>query len=121
VLISSNIRVLRLENRVAGRLKQRFPRLPICLLLNGLFAGGPTFTHCEQSGWPYLITLQEGDLSSLQREFEALLALAPSTRSVKASMFKNTGATRWNTLTLRTRPPPKSVTSSCRSSSCSVS
>jgi hypothetical protein len=29
--------------RLAERLKQRFPRLPICLLLDGLFAGGPTF------------------------------------------------------------------------------
>ena len=32
--------------RLAKRLK-RFPRLPICLLLDGLFAGGPTFALCE--------------------------------------------------------------------------
>src|SRR4030067_920713 len=29
--------------RLAKRLKVRFPRLPICLLLDGLYAGGPTF------------------------------------------------------------------------------
>jgi len=63
--------------RLAKRLKQRFPRWPICLLLDGLFAGGPTFTRCEQYGWKYLITLQEGDLPSVHREFEALMALAP--------------------------------------------
>jgi hypothetical protein len=34
--------------RLADRLKQRFPRLPICLLLDGLYASGPTFTRCEQ-------------------------------------------------------------------------
>jgi hypothetical protein len=37
-----------------------------------------------------------------------------------ASTFKNTGATRWNTPTLRTRPLPKSFTSSCRSPICSA-
>jgi hypothetical protein len=63
--------------RLAQRLKQRFPRLPICLLLDGLFAGGPTFTRCQQYGWKYLITLQDGDLPSLHQDFEALMALAP--------------------------------------------
>ena len=63
--------------RLAKRLKQRFPRLPICLLLDGLFAGGPTFALCEEYRWKYLIVLQEGDLSSVHEEFEALLPLAP--------------------------------------------
>jgi hypothetical protein len=62
--------------RLAERLKQCFPRLPICLLLDGLFAGGPTFTRCEQSGWKYLITLQDGDLPSVHQDFEALMKLA---------------------------------------------
>jgi len=63
--------------RLAERLKQRFPRLPSCLLLDGLFAGGPTFTCCEQSGWKYLITLQDGSLPSLHHDFDALTKLAP--------------------------------------------
>ena len=33
--------------RLAKRLKRRFPRLPIYLLLDGLFAGGPTFSICR--------------------------------------------------------------------------
>jgi hypothetical protein len=66
--------------RLAQRLKQRFPRLPICLLLDGLFAGGPTFTRCEQYGWKYLITLQDGDRPSVHQDFEALMALAPDHR-----------------------------------------
>ena len=63
--------------RLAQRLKQRFPRLPICLLLDGLFAGGPTFARCEDYGWKYLITLQDGDLPSVHQDFEALMKLAP--------------------------------------------
>jgi hypothetical protein len=50
--------------RLTERLKQRFPRLPFCLLLDGLFAGGPTFARCQDNGWKYLIVLQEGDLPS---------------------------------------------------------
>ena len=63
--------------RLADRLKQRFPRLPICLLLDGLFAGGPTFAICERYGWQYLIVLREADLPAVQEECHALLAAAP--------------------------------------------
>jgi hypothetical protein len=38
--------------RLTDRLKRRFPRLPICLLLDGLFAGGPTFSICEMYRGP---------------------------------------------------------------------
>jgi hypothetical protein len=63
--------------RLAERLKQRFPRLPICLLLDGLYAGGPTFAVCDKYGWKYIIVLQEEDLPTVHQEFEALLHLAP--------------------------------------------
>jgi len=49
--------------RLADRPERRLPRLPICLLLDGLFAGGPTFSICEKYGWKYIIVLQEDDLS----------------------------------------------------------
>ena len=63
--------------RLAERLKKRFPRLPICLLLDGLFAGGPTFSICEKHRWKYIIVLQEKNLPSVQKEFNALLDLFP--------------------------------------------
>ncbi len=63
--------------RLAERLKKRFPRLPLCLLLDGLFAGGPTFALCMQYHWKYFVVLQEDDLPSVNEEFEALIPLAP--------------------------------------------
>jgi len=63
--------------RLARRLKQAFPRLPICLSLDGLFAGGPTMSICEEYDWKYLITLQEGDIPYLHQEFAALWPLSP--------------------------------------------
>jgi hypothetical protein len=68
---------LKASYRLAKRLKQRFPRLPICLLLDGLFAGGPTFDLCDQYRWKYLVVLTEDDLSSVHQELDALMPLAP--------------------------------------------
>jgi len=63
--------------RLAQRLKQRFPRLPICLLLDGLYAGGPTFSVCEKNRWKYLTVLQDADIPYINDEFKFLSALEP--------------------------------------------
>lgn len=68
---------LRAFYRLANRLKKRFPRLPICLLMDGLFAGGPTLSICEQNNWQYLIVLSDDALPDINHEFEALLKLTP--------------------------------------------
>ena len=56
--------------RLAKRLKKRFPRLPICLLLDGLFANGPVMQICEDKKWKYITVLKDGDLKNLHRSFE---------------------------------------------------
>jgi len=56
--------------RLAKRLKKRFPRLPICLLLDGLFANGPTMQICEDKKWKYITVLKDSDLKNLHRSFE---------------------------------------------------
>ena len=58
--------------RLAERLKERFPRLPILLTLDGLFAGGPTFTLCRKFGWHFMAVLKDGDLPSVNEEFASL-------------------------------------------------
>ena len=71
--------------RLIERLKARFPRLPICLLLDGLFAGGPTFARCQAYGWKYLIVLTDDDLPSVNEEFDALCTLEPTHRIARTS------------------------------------
>ena len=68
---------LRAFYRLTERLKTEFPRLPICLSLDSLFAGGPTMSICEAYNWKYMIVHKDGDIPYIHMEFEALLPLTP--------------------------------------------
>jgi hypothetical protein len=62
-------------HRLSKRLKQLFPRLPILLLLDGLYANGPVMARCRQYHWQFMIVLKDKDLPTVWREVEALKAL----------------------------------------------
>jgi len=63
--------------RLSQRLKARFPRLPLCLLMDGLYAAGPVFQRCQDYGWKYLIVLREDDLPNLHRSYAVAIAQLP--------------------------------------------
>jgi len=63
--------------RLAERLKAEFPRLPICLSLDSLFAGGPTMSICEENNWKFMIVHKDEDIPFIHKEFESLLPLTP--------------------------------------------
>lgn len=66
--------------RLAPRLKAAFPRLPILLTLDGLYAGGPVFQICTNYDWKFMAVLTDKDLRSVNEEFEALTGLQPDNR-----------------------------------------
>ena len=66
--------------RLAPRLKAAFPRLPILLALDALYACGPVFQVCTDHDWKFTIVLTDKDLPSVNEEFQALSALQPSNR-----------------------------------------
>lgn len=60
--------------RLAERLKKDFPQLRICLLMDGLYAGGPIFDLCRRVDWKYIITFKEGSAPAVFRDYEQLKA-----------------------------------------------
>lgn len=63
--------------RLAKTLKKDFPQTRLCLLLDGLFACNPVVKLCERNRWAYIITLKEGSLPAVFRDYEALRQLTP--------------------------------------------
>jgi len=67
--------------RLAERLEERFPRLPICLSLDSLFAVGPVFELCDRYGWKYMV-VHKDNLSSVEQQFQALQKFQPDNHLV---------------------------------------
>ena len=78
---------LKAFHRLAARLKKRFPRLPICLSLDGLFACGPVFLRCHDYHWRFVIVLKEDGLPSLYQDFVGLAKLQ-SEEKLKEQIFR---------------------------------
>lgn len=66
--------------RLTARLKKRFPRLRILLLLDGLYPNGPMMALCRRRRWQFMIVLQNGCLPSVWEEFEGLRQLQTKNR-----------------------------------------
>lgn len=58
--------------RLAKRLKKEFPRLPICILADSLYANGPVMDICKANRWEYIIRFKSGSIKTLGKEFEAI-------------------------------------------------
>lgn len=63
--------------RLAAKLRIRFPRTPLCLLLDGLYANQNVIRLTEANRWKYLITFKEGSMPERFAETQALAQLQP--------------------------------------------
>ena len=63
---------LKAFHRLAARLKGRFPRLPVLMLLDGLYPNGPLLELLRKCRWQYMIVLQDGSLPSVWEEIHGL-------------------------------------------------
>ncbi len=59
--------------RLAKRLKTYFPRLPIMILLDGLYPNGPLMAQCHAYNWQFMIVLPDECLSSVWKDVDARL------------------------------------------------
>ena len=49
--------------RLVAKLRKLFPRTPLCLLLDGLYANQNVIRLIEQNFWKYIITFKEGSMA----------------------------------------------------------
>lgn len=75
--------------RLAEKIKTYFPRLPICILADGLYPNNTVFDICEDNNWLFIITLKDGNLKTFQTEVGLLKQTAH-----KQSVFKADKTTR---------------------------
>lgn len=54
--------------RLAGKIKKQFPRLPVCILADGLYPNKTFMKTCQDNGWAYIVVLKDGCLKTLQQD-----------------------------------------------------
>ena len=64
-------------HRLAAKLKAAFPRLPVCITTDSLYACGPVFKTCKENNWRYIIRFKDGSIKTLAIDFHALKQLEP--------------------------------------------
>lgn len=55
--------------RLASNLKEMFPRLPICIMGDSLYACEPVFEVCKENKWAFLIRYKDGSIPTLAEEY----------------------------------------------------
>lgn len=68
--------------RLAETLKREYPRLPICLLADSLYASESVFEICRKSKWDFLIRYKEGSIPSIMEEYREIVNMGEMGESV---------------------------------------
>ncbi len=55
--------------RLAGKVKKAFPRLPVILLADSLYASEPVMDICRDNGWDFVIRYKTGSIPSITEEY----------------------------------------------------
>lgn len=68
--------------RLAETLKKEYPRLPICLLADSLYANNSVFQICRKNKWDYLIRYKEGSIPSIMEEYREIVSMGEMEESI---------------------------------------
>ena len=76
--------------RLAVKIKKYFPRLPICILGDGLYPNNTVFDICAKNSWQFIITLKDGNLKTFQTEVNLLKVTAGKRNVCRANKTTRT-------------------------------
>lgn len=58
--------------RLALKIKKAFPRLPVVLLADSLYASEPVMDICRDNGWEFIIRYKDGSIPGIAEEYEKI-------------------------------------------------
>lgn len=79
---------LKAFSRLAKRLKKEYPKLPICILGDSLYACDRTFEICKENRWKYILRFKEGSIPSIAKEFQAIQKIEPKELKIEQRLEK---------------------------------
>ena len=75
--------------RLMEKLKKAFPRLPICLCGDSLYACESFFERCRRKNWRYIVRYKEGSIPSIAGEYRKLKRLEKNYQERMGETGKN--------------------------------
>ena len=82
---------LKAFKRLVVKIKKQYPRLPLMLLLDGLYPNNPVFNICKNNNWGFAITLKDKNLKSVQEQIADKLLFSEYT----TEKFVDADTTHW--------------------------
>ncbi len=76
--------------RLTAKIKKYFPRLPLCILGDGLYPNNTVFDICEKNHWLFIINLKDGNLKTFWQEVALLKATTGKRRVCRANKTSRT-------------------------------
>jgi len=86
--------------RLMDKVHRLYPRLPIAMVGDALFADETTFRRCTELGWDFIITLQDDKLPSVNRQLPKSALAWTGARTVPVTLEHHRQAqqqVRWQT------------------------
>jgi hypothetical protein len=59
--------------KIAEKIKKFFPRLPICIIADGLYPNNTVLSICKKNNWNFIITLKDGNLKTIQKKIDDMI------------------------------------------------
>jgi hypothetical protein len=81
--------------RLAEKIKSFFPKLPFCILVDGLYPSTSFFTICRENDWRFCAVLKDKKLSTVWDQVDSVLLAAEATGHVKNMIFENNSVIEW--------------------------
>ena len=77
---------LKAFERLAEKLKKWYPRLPICIVADGLYPNQTFFNVCKDNQWHFIVTFKEGNLPTVWEEVFSLRGIIKNNHHTETSI-----------------------------------